>query len=98
MYCDKWADSQIQPDPLLSPWQVVAMTLLTASGEILECSETVNPELFRAACVHLGCLGIILTITFQCVAEFYLQETTFPSTLKEVNSDASFGKYNLRPF
>ncbi|XP_013926869.1 PREDICTED: L-gulonolactone oxidase-like [Thamnophis sirtalis] len=64
--------------------QVVAMTLLTAAGDILECSETVNPELFRAACVHLGCLGIVLTITFQCVAEFYLQETTFPSTLKEV--------------
>ncbi|XP_039201903.1 L-gulonolactone oxidase-like isoform X2 [Crotalus tigris] len=64
--------------------QVVAMTLLTASGEILECSETVNPELFRAACVHLGCLGIILTVTFQCVTEFYLQETIFPSTLKEV--------------
>ncbi|KAL7987177.1 hypothetical protein Chor_006096, partial [Crotalus horridus] len=64
--------------------KVVAMTLLTASGEILECSETVNPELFRAACVHLGCLGIILTVTFQCVTEFYLQETIFPSTLKEV--------------
>uniref|UniRef100_A0A8C5SY97 L-gulonolactone oxidase n=1 Tax=Laticauda laticaudata TaxID=8630 RepID=A0A8C5SY97_LATLA len=76
--------TQIQPDPLFSPWQVVAMTLLTASGEILECSETVNPEVFQAACVHLGCLGIILTITFQCVSEFYLQETTFPSTLKEV--------------
>ncbi|KAG8122984.1 hypothetical protein E2320_018472 [Naja naja] len=69
---------------MINETDVVAMTLLTASGEILECSETVNPEVFRAACVHLGCLGIILTITFQCVAEFYLQETTFPSTLKEV--------------
>ncbi|KAH0622927.1 hypothetical protein JD844_025839 [Phrynosoma platyrhinos] len=59
------------------------MSLLTASGEILECSESVNPELHQAACVHLGCLGIILSITFQCVPQFYLQETTFPSTLTE---------------
>ncbi|KAJ6661208.1 hypothetical protein lerEdw1_015345 [Lerista edwardsae] len=65
--------------------QVVALTLLTASGDILQCSESENPELFQAACVHLGCLGIILTVTFQCVPEFYLQETTFPSTLKEVS-------------
>ncbi|XP_054841910.1 L-gulonolactone oxidase-like [Eublepharis macularius] len=64
--------------------QVASLTLLTASGEILECSESMNPELLQAARVHLGCLGIILTITFQCVTEFYLQETTFPSTLKEV--------------
>uniref|UniRef100_A0A8D2J537 L-gulonolactone oxidase n=1 Tax=Varanus komodoensis TaxID=61221 RepID=A0A8D2J537_VARKO len=64
--------------------QVVALTLLTASGEILECSKTVNPDLHQAACVHLGCLGIVLTVTFQCVPQFCLQETTFPSTLHEV--------------
>lgn len=63
---------------------MVALTLLTASGEILECSESVNPEIFQAARLHLGCLGVVLTITFQCVPEFYLQETTFPSTLQEV--------------
>ncbi|XP_043846011.1 L-gulonolactone oxidase isoform X2 [Dromiciops gliroides] len=64
--------------------QVVALTLLTASGTIIECSETNNAELFKASLLHLGCLGIILTITFQCVAQFHLQETSFPSTLKEV--------------
>ncbi|CAM4529198.1 L-gulonolactone oxidase [Lepidochelys kempii] len=66
------------------PTQVVALTLLTASGDILECSESVNAEIFQAARLHLGCLGVVLTITFQCVPEFYLQETTFPSTLQEV--------------
>ncbi|XP_067394275.1 L-gulonolactone oxidase isoform X2 [Emydura macquarii macquarii] len=66
------------------PTQVMALTLLTASGEILECSESVNAEIFQAARLHLGCLGVVLTITFQCVLEFSLQETTFPSTLKEV--------------
>ncbi|XP_059744949.1 L-gulonolactone oxidase isoform X1 [Bos taurus] len=64
--------------------QVVALTLLTANGTILECSESSNAEVFQAARVHLGCLGVILTVTLQCVPQFHLQETTFPSTLKEV--------------
>ncbi|XP_020839638.1 L-gulonolactone oxidase isoform X2 [Phascolarctos cinereus] len=64
--------------------QVVALSLLTAAGTIIECSETSNADLFKASLVHLGCLGIILTVTFQCVPQFHLQETSFPSTLKEV--------------
>ncbi|XP_043726483.1 L-gulonolactone oxidase isoform X1 [Cervus elaphus] len=64
--------------------QVVTLTLLTADGTILECSESSNAEVFQAARVHLGCLGVILTVTLQCVPQFHLQETTFPSTLKEV--------------
>ena len=69
---------------LFSHCQVVALTLLTADGTILECSESSNAEVFQAARVHLGCLGVILTITLQCVPQFHLQETSFPSTLKEV--------------
>ncbi|CAO2591356.1 L-gulonolactone oxidase [Lemmus lemmus] len=64
--------------------QVVALTLMTADGTVLECSESSNADVFQAARVHLGCLGIILTVTLQCVPQFHLQETSFPSTLKEV--------------
>ncbi|XP_039731702.1 LOW QUALITY PROTEIN: L-gulonolactone oxidase-like [Pteropus medius] len=64
--------------------QVVALTLLTADGTILECSESSNTEVFQAVRVRLGCLGVILTITLQCVPQFHLQETSFPSTLREV--------------
>ncbi|XP_044516966.1 L-gulonolactone oxidase-like [Gracilinanus agilis] len=64
--------------------QVVALSLLTAGGTIIECSETNNEDLFKASQVHLGCLGIILTVTFQCVPKFHLQEISFPSTIKEV--------------
>lgn len=63
---------------------MVALTLMTADGEVLECSESRNADVFQAARVHLGCLGIILTVTLQCVPQFHLQETSFPSTLKEV--------------
>ncbi|XP_074942557.1 L-gulonolactone oxidase-like isoform X1 [Phalacrocorax aristotelis] len=66
------------------PTQVVALTLLTASGEILECSESINADIFQAARLHLGCLGIVLTVTFQCVPQFHLHEVVFPSTLTEV--------------
>uniref|UniRef100_A0A803W5V0 L-gulonolactone oxidase n=1 Tax=Ficedula albicollis TaxID=59894 RepID=A0A803W5V0_FICAL len=66
------------------PTQVVAVSLLLASGEILECSESVNPEVFQAARLHLGCLGIVMSVTFQCVPEFRLREVAFPSTLSQV--------------
>ncbi|NWX77660.1 GGLO oxidase, partial [Alca torda] len=66
------------------PTQVVALTLLTASGEILECSESINADIFQAARLHLGCLGVVLTVTFQCVPQFHLHEVAFPSTLTEV--------------
>ncbi|KAF4788230.1 hypothetical protein TURU_162800 [Turdus rufiventris] len=66
------------------PTQVVAVSLLLASGEILECSESVNPEVFQAARLHLGCLGIVVSVTFQCVPEFRLREVAFPSTLTQV--------------
>ncbi|XP_023801693.1 L-gulonolactone oxidase-like, partial [Cyanistes caeruleus] len=65
------------------PTQVVALSLLLASGEILECSESLNAEVFQAARLHLGCLGIVLSVTFQCVPEFRLREVAFPSTLPQ---------------
>ncbi|XP_015472228.1 L-gulonolactone oxidase-like isoform X2 [Parus major] len=69
------------------PTQVVALSLLLASGEILECSESLNAEVFQAARLHLGCLGIVLSVTFQCVPEFRLREVAFPSTLPQVGRE-----------
>ncbi|NWI14975.1 GGLO oxidase, partial [Crypturellus soui] len=66
------------------PTQVAALTLLTAAGEMLECSEALNADVFQAARLHLGCLGVVLTVTFQCVPSFRLHEVAFPSTLTEV--------------
>ncbi|CAH2330188.1 L-gulonolactone oxidase, partial, partial [Pelobates cultripes] len=63
---------------------VVALTLMTASGEVIECSQSSSPEIFQAARLHLGCLGVILTVTLQCKSSFNLQEIHFSSTLQEV--------------
>ncbi|KAJ1158225.1 hypothetical protein NDU88_010919 [Pleurodeles waltl] len=64
--------------------QVTSLTMMTASGDILECSESNNAELFQACRLHLGSLGVVLTVTFQCVSSFKLQEIQFASTLSEV--------------
>ena len=47
--------------------QVAGLTLVTASGEVLECSEQQHPDIFKAAQVSLGALGIIAAVTLRVV-------------------------------
>ncbi len=47
--------------------QVVGLTLVTASGELLECSLEHNPDIFKAAQVSLGTLGIIVKVRLRVV-------------------------------
>ncbi|WP_109440923.1 D-arabinono-1,4-lactone oxidase [Acinetobacter haemolyticus] len=53
---------------------VDAFELLTASGEILKCSRTENPEIFAAGRVSLGSLGILTQITMQNRPRYKLKE------------------------
>src|SRR5437660_6823407 len=45
--------------------QVTALRLILATGEVLTCSETIEPEVFKAAQVSLGMLGLISQITLK---------------------------------
>jgi L-gulono-1,4-lactone dehydrogenase len=54
------------------PSQVVAMTLVLADGRTLECSRELDSELFRAAQVGLGALGVVAEVTLRCVPAFTL--------------------------
>jgi len=47
--------------------QVEGLTLVTASGEIVECSAEENADIFKAAQVSLGTLGIIAKVTLRVV-------------------------------
>jgi FAD-linked oxidoreductase len=47
--------------------QVTSITLVTASGEIVACSATDKPDLFKAAQVALGALGVIAAVTLRVV-------------------------------
>lgn len=53
--------------------QVVELALLTASGETVECSETRNADIFKAAQVSMGALGIITRATLRLVPSFRLK-------------------------
>jgi FAD-linked oxidoreductase len=53
---------------------VTGLTLVTASGEILQCSATENKDVFDAARCNIGSLGIITDITMQMRDSYYLKE------------------------
>ncbi|MEO8263498.1 MAG: D-arabinono-1,4-lactone oxidase, partial [Pseudolysinimonas sp.] len=64
--------------------QIVAMKLVTASGELLSVSETENAELLPAVRLGLGALGIAVEITLQCVPSFLLKAIEHPEPFDEV--------------
>jgi len=47
--------------------QVAGLTLVTASGELVECSPEQNPDLFKAAQVSVGALGVIAKVKLRVV-------------------------------
>ena len=63
--------------------QVVGLTLITAAGELIECSETHNRKIFKAAQVALGALGIITSVTLQLLPAYRLDYTWRRETLDE---------------
>ncbi|OJD15026.1 hypothetical protein AJ78_04681 [Emergomyces pasteurianus Ep9510] len=49
---------------------VLALKILLANGQVVRCSAESNVELFRAALLSLGALGIITEMTLQTVPSF----------------------------
>ncbi|HEY7413585.1 MAG TPA: D-arabinono-1,4-lactone oxidase [Ktedonobacteraceae bacterium] len=47
--------------------QIAGLTLVTASGDLLECSPERDPDIFKAAQVSLGMLGIIVKVKLRVV-------------------------------
>jgi FAD-linked oxidoreductase len=64
--------------------QVVALDLVTADGSILHCSAEENPDVFAAARVSVGALGVISSLTLQCVPAFLLRAQEMPLPLGDV--------------
>ncbi len=55
---------------------VESLQLVTADGDLLDCSADKNPEIFQAAKVSLGSLGIITKIRMQNQAPYRLKRET----------------------
>lgn len=58
--------------------QILALRLITPAGEVLDCSADQNPDVFQAARVGLGALGVVSTLTLQCVPAFRLHAVEEP--------------------
>jgi FAD-linked oxidoreductase len=64
--------------------RVVGMRLVTASGDVVEVTETSDPEALRAARVSLGALGIASQVTIACVPLYTLHRHDQPLPLAGV--------------
>ena len=64
--------------------QVVAMKLINGQGQIIECSKSVNSQIFDVARVSVGALGIITEYTLQAVPSFRLRALEQPMRLDDV--------------
>jgi FAD/FMN-containing dehydrogenase len=63
--------------------QLAALRLVLASGEVVECSEQREPDLFRAARVSFGALGVVSAARLRLLPAYRLHETTRRQSLAE---------------
>lgn len=67
--------------------QVVGLQIVLADGQVVDCSAETEPELFAAARLGLGAIGVITALTLACVPAFALAATEGPALLDEVLTD-----------
>ncbi|GGT48694.1 FAD-linked oxidoreductase [Streptomyces kurssanovii] len=67
--------------------QIKGLELVTADGAVLTCSEKENPEVFAAARIGLGALGVVSAITFAVEPVFLLTAREEPMSFDRVLAD-----------
>ncbi|GHB18706.1 FAD-linked oxidoreductase [Streptomyces viridiviolaceus] len=67
--------------------QIRGLELVTADGSVLSCSEKENPEVFAAARIGLGALGVVTAITFAVEPLFLLTAREEPMPFAKVLAD-----------
>ncbi|HEY6331133.1 MAG TPA: D-arabinono-1,4-lactone oxidase [Blastocatellia bacterium] len=78
--------------------QVEGLTLLTGAGDIIHCSPDENPELFKAAQVSFGALGIIVQVTLRLEPTYRLRRESRRATLNECLTNLEQLKASNRNF
>ncbi|MEV6105086.1 D-arabinono-1,4-lactone oxidase [Streptomyces sp. NPDC051940] len=66
--------------------QVVGLELVTAEGKVLHCSAAENADVFAAARLGLGALGVLTSLTFAVEPAFLLTAREQPMGFDEVTS------------
>ncbi|MGY5629314.1 D-arabinono-1,4-lactone oxidase [Streptomyces sp. UC1A3] len=64
--------------------QIRGLEMVTADGSVLTCSERENPEVFAAARIGLGALGVVTAITFAVEPVFLLTAREEPMPFERV--------------
>ncbi|MFF8673178.1 D-arabinono-1,4-lactone oxidase [Streptomyces sp. NPDC015242] len=67
--------------------QIRGLELVTADGSVLTCSEKENPEVFAAARIGLGALGVVTALTFAVEPLFLLTAREEPMPFDQVLAD-----------
>ncbi|MFD9407302.1 D-arabinono-1,4-lactone oxidase [Streptomyces sp. NPDC059989] len=67
--------------------QIRALELVTADGRLLTCSEKENPEVFAAARLGIGALGIVTSLTFAVEPIFFLTAREEPMAFDRVTAE-----------
>lgn len=64
--------------------QIAALELVLADGSVVSCSPTERPELFEAARVGLGVLGVVSTVTLRCEPAFVVAADERPEPIDDL--------------
>jgi L-gulonolactone oxidase len=64
--------------------QVTGLRLIASDGSVIDCSAENEPEVFHAARVGLGALGVISTVTLRCLPAFNLHAIEAPMPVETV--------------
>lgn len=67
--------------------QIRGLELVTADGRLITCSEKDNPEVFAAARIGIGALGIVTAITFAVEPIFFLTAREEPMGFDRVTAE-----------
>lgn len=64
--------------------QIAGLQLVLGDGSVVECSAEARPDLFAAARVGIGALGVVTAVTLQCVPKFLMHAVEGPMRFDEV--------------
>ncbi len=77
---------------------VTALRMVTTTGDILEITEQTEPDLFKAACVSVGALGVMTQITLQNRTAYRLKARNWAARIDEVLEDFEASASSHRHF
>lgn len=77
---------------------VTELELVTATGDLLTCNEEKNSDIFNAARVNLGALGVVSQITLETQAAYRLRRETEWMPIEDILADVENLAENNRNF